>query len=128
MKLCENISDFVGLPFKTQLHQCCQMYCMANGRDSFKGGKPSADYFRCRAYLMKIPTQDIKNIAIMLMKQKSPVFLYDLQEKAAEYVERERTKDNKKRIEKMDVKKSYDMDSALMNFLDVYNNHGSVRK
>lgn len=117
MKLCEDIKTFVGLAFKTQLHQCCQMYCMANGLSAYVKGRPSSDYFKCRAYLMKIPTQDIKNIAIMLMKEKKPVYLYSLQDTARAYVEQERAAENKKRIEEMPVQKSYDMDSAVLDFL-----------
>ncbi len=115
--MCTDIEKFVGLPFKSQLHQCCLMYCLANGISAYKNKKPSPDYFKCRAYLFKLPTQDIKNIALMLMKERKPVYLYDLLKKAQEYVEQERTGENKKRIEELSIKQDYDMDAALIGFL-----------
>ena len=123
-----SIEDFVGLPFKSQLHQCCLLYCLANGLDAYKNRKPSPDYFKCRAYLFKLPTQDIKNIALMLVKERKPVYLYDLLKKAQEYVERERTEENKKRIEELAIKQDYDMDAALSDFMSVYDNHRGVRE
>ncbi|WP_041914901.1 hypothetical protein [Selenomonas ruminantium] len=119
--MCIDIEKFVGLPFKSQLHQCCLMYCLANGVSAFKNKKPSPDYFKCRAYLFKLPTQDIKNIALMLMKERKPVYLYDLLKKAQEYVERERTEENKNKIDRLEKAckngNSYDMDAALLDFL-----------
>lgn len=115
-----SVENFVEMPFKSQLHQCCLLYCKANGLQAFSHRKPSTDYFKCRAYLNKIPTQEIKNIAIMLMKEQKPVYLYDLQKSAAAYVERERAEENKRKIDRLEFacKKGYDMDSALMDFLE----------
>ena len=115
--MCINIDDFVKLPFKSQLHQCCLLYCKVNGLQAFSHRKPSTDYFKCRAYLYKIPTQEIKNIAIMLMKEQKPVYLYDLQKSATAYVEREREKANKSKLALLKAQEQYDMDSALMDFL-----------
>ncbi len=112
-----NIESFVEMPFKSQLHQCCLLYCRANGLQAFSHRKPSTDYFKCRAYLYKIPTQEIKNIAIMLMKEQKPVYLYDLQKSAAAYVEQEREKANKSKLALLKAQEQYDMDSALMDFL-----------
>lgn len=112
-----NVETFVNMPFKSQLHQCCLLYCKANHLQAFSHRKPSVDYFKCRAYLMKIPTQDIKNIALMLMKRTDPIFLYDLQKKAAEYVEQERDKANRSKLALIKAQKQYDMDAALVSFL-----------
>lgn len=113
-----SVEDFVNMPFKSQLHQCCLLYCKVNRLAAFSRRKPSTDYFKCRAYLMKIPTQDIKNIALMLMKHMEPVFLYDLQKKAAAYVEEEREKANRSKLELIKAQEQYDMDSALLSFLE----------
>ena len=114
-----DINEFVKLPFKSQLHKCCLMYCMANGLKCFDHRKPSQDYYKCRAYLWKLPTQDIKNIAIMLDRQRKPVFLYDMQKEAAKFVEKERAEDNKKRVERIEkeAEKEKDLDEALLDFL-----------
>ena len=113
-----DINEFIKLPFKTQLHKCCLMYCMANGLKCFDNRKPSLDYYKCRAYLWKLPAQDIKNIAIMLDELRKPVYLYNLQKEAAAFVECKRSEDNKRRIKELPVKRTKkELDEALLEFL-----------
>ena len=112
-----SISDFVGLPFKSQLHHCCLLYCKNNHLSPYRNSKPSSDYFKCRAYLWKLPTQDIKNIAIMLMEKPEPVYLYDMQQKSQEYVSEKREKANRSKVELLRAQEEYDMDKALLEFL-----------
>ena len=115
--MCNDITEFLNLPFKSQIHQCCQMYCMANGLTVFRGGKPSSDYFKARAYLWKLPTQTIKNIAIMLMETREPVYLYDMENKAQKYVQEKQEKANRSKLELLKAQEQYDMDKALADFL-----------
>lgn len=114
--MCD-IKYFVELPFKSQLHQCCLLYCKNNHLSPYRNRKPSSDYFKCRAYLWKLPTQDIKNIAIMLMEKPEQIYLYDLQKKSQEYVAEKQDKANRSKVKLLKAQEQYDMDRALADFL-----------
>ena len=112
-----DIPNFVELDFSKQVHKCCLLYCSTNNLRAFRGNKPSSDYFKCRAYLMKLPRQVIKNIAIMLSEEKMPVYLYDMEKRSQEYVDKKREKANQSKLVALNAQQQYDMDKALLDFL-----------
>lgn len=76
--------EFISLPFNKQIHLCTLRYLGSQSQTPFRNGKPTSDYFKCRAYLWKLDRQTIKNIYFML--EKKSFFLYDLEKKADEWV------------------------------------------
>lgn len=115
--MCNDIFEFLKQDFKKQIHQCCIWYCSVNHLSSFRNGRPTSDYFKARAYLWKLPTQDIKNIAVMLMEKQEPVGLYKMLEKSREYVAEKQAIANQSKLELIKAQEQYDMDSALADFL-----------
>ena len=77
---------------------------------------------------MKLPTQTIKNICIMLYDSEQPCSIYDMEELSKRYVRRSQEQSEKEKLASITDKKEYDMDAALANFLDVYENHGSIKR
>lgn len=68
------------------------------------------EYFQCRSYLMKLPTQTIKNICIMLYDRDMQCSIYDLEELAKRYVARSQEQAEKEKLAKVTAKKEYDID------------------
>lgn len=110
-------AEFVRLPFKTQIHKACLTWCYMNDESAFVNGKPSVAYFRCRAYLWKLPTQTIKNIWIFLQDTHKKSDIYSLEKLSKEYVEKLNTESAKEKTAKI-KRRDYDMDSALADFME----------
>ena len=123
-----DIKEFVGLPFSKQDHKCCLRWCHNNHVAPFPSrGRMAKEYFQCRAYLMKLPTQTIKNICIMLHDGEKPCSIYDMEELSKRYVRSSQEQSEKEKLANLTDKKEYDMTAALASFLDVYDNHGSIK-
>ena len=106
-----NISEFVTLPFNKQVHLCCLRWCHNNHVPPFPiKGKMAREYFQCRAYLMKLPTQTIKNICIMLHDSEKPCSIYDMEELAKRYVRKSQEQSEKVKVESVVQDKEYDID------------------
>lgn len=99
------VGEFIALPFNKQIHLCTMRYLATQGQTPFKNGKPTGDYFKCRAYLWKLDRQIIKNIYFMLEEQKC--FLYDLEKKAKEFVRKKQGEESEKAVGNT---KDYDID------------------
>lgn len=115
MKFPINIQEFLDLDFKKQIHMCAVMWLSANGIVPFPNGKINGKYFVVKAYLMKVPTQTIRNIAMMLIEAPKPCQINEMIPLAAAYVRKKQSKNAKVVVEKIASKKEYDID--LMGFL-----------
>ena len=110
-----NIKEFLSMSFKQQVHTCAVMWLSANGIAPFKNGKISSKYFVVKSYLMKVPTQTIKNIAIMFMESPKPCEINEMIPCANAYVREKQSENAKITASKITSKKEYDID--LMGFL-----------
>ncbi len=77
---------------------------------------------------MKLPTQTIKNICIMLHDGEKPCSIYDMEELSKRYVRSSQEQAEKEKLASVTDQKEYDMDSALASFLNIYDNHGSASR
>ena len=115
MVLPKSTKDFLQLNFKQQVHVCSLMWLKANRYTQFVGGKMNGKYFVVKGYFMKIPTQTIKNIAIMLMEQPRPCDIKDMVRCANDYVRKKQTREARKVAQEVTSEKEYDVD--LLGFL-----------
>ena len=110
-KTKEFVSMFVSLPFNKQVHLCCLRWCHNNHVSPYpKKGRMAREYFQCRSYLMKLPTQTIKNICIMLYDKEQPCSIYDMEELSKRYVRRSQEESEKEKLASVTDKKEYDID------------------
>lgn len=116
MKIPKNIKEFLSMSFKQQVHTCAVMWLSANGIAPFHNGKISGKYFVVKAYLMKVPTQTIKNIAIMFMESPRPCEINEMIPYANNYVREKQSENAKVMASKITSEKEYDID--LMGFLN----------
>ncbi len=106
-----DITEFVQLPFSKQVHLCCLRWCHNNGVRPFPSkGKMAPQYFQCRAYLMKLPTQTIKNICIMLYDSEKPCSIYDMEELSKRFVRKSQEQSEKEKVAALAPQKEYDID------------------
>ena len=106
-----DIANFVNLPFSKQIHMCCLRWCHNNGIAPYPSkGKMAKEYFQCRAYLMQLPTQTIKNICIMLYDKEFPCHIYDMEELSKRYVRRSQEVSEAQKVTSVTDKKEYDID------------------
>lgn len=109
------IADFVKLPFNKQVHLCCLKWCKNNHIAPYNAKhKITSDYFKVRAYLMKLPTQTIKNICIMLYEEECQSSIYDLEKLSKKYVREKQSAVEKEKTK--GIKREYDIDlEAFLN-------------
>ena len=81
-----DVETFVRLPFRKQLHICILKWLQNQKITPFCNGKPVPKYFVCRAVLLKLDRQTIKNIALMLDDAAEPVSLDMLVLRADQFI------------------------------------------
>ena len=59
---------------------------------------------------MKLPTQTIKNICIMLHDSEKPCSIYDMEELAKRYVRRSQEQSEKEKVAEIAQEKEYEID------------------
>ena len=84
-----DVERFIGLPFSKQLHICVLKWLQNQNITPFSQGKPVPSYFKCRAVLLKLERQTIKNIVLMLDDVKEPVALHKLEHRAEDFIRRQ---------------------------------------
>lgn len=111
------IEEFVGLPFSKQIHLACLAYLFGINQKAFLNGKPSPMYFKVRAYLWKLPRQNIKNIWMMLdeenkvpLKDRAFFPLYTLDNTASIFVRERQEESELKKQEELTNRKEYEID------------------
>ena len=86
-----DIETFVRMPFHKQLHVCVLKWLQNQKIKAFSEGKPVPKYFVCRALLLKLDRQTIKNITLMLDDAVAPVPLHKLELRADQFIRRQQT-------------------------------------
>lgn len=101
------IEEFVALPYSKQLTKCVLKYLQVANEVAFSNGKPTAYFFRCRSYLMKLERQSIKNIYYMLDESPKKMPMYMLEDESKEFVRKKQLEESQKTAEKY---KDYEID------------------
>ena len=107
----EEIIAFANTDFNKQVHACCLAWLKNIHKPPFRFGKPCKEYFICRAYLMKLTRQTIKNIRVMLSESEVPIpDVYSLERISKMWVTDRQSDVEKKAVKKITKKKEYDID------------------
>ena len=80
------IEEYVQKPYNVQVHICALEWLKNQGIDAFAGGKLNQKYYVCRARLMELERQTVKNIALMLSETSVAVPLRSLEHRAELFI------------------------------------------
>lgn len=107
--ILDNIEEFIALDFSKQVHRTCLQWCKNNHESPYIKGRMNPKYFKCRAYLMKIPRQDIKNICIYLTDTGAGGEPWECAAAAEKYIRDQQIESEKKKAAALNVGKEYDL-------------------